>query len=206
MRRRLATQIGACLLILCVLSADAAWGQEKKKDGKKPDAAQKEEEPANTVDLVMARSRELMKKLHARQRNMDPFGLSMDPEDLAQPMHAPIMEEEPEPQVITTMQEAVSKFHITGVIPGQGKIIVGARALGVGDKILIKHLDVTFRLRISNVTLDYVELEDMETGEKAQIKHGIVPRKPPGLEAAPNANGVPSGIGISPMNGVMTVE
>ena len=81
----------------------------------------------------------------------------------------------------TSLQEAVSKFRVTGVCPSRKEVIVGAQSLGVGDNVVIKHGDFSFNLKISKVDANSVELTDLDTGETAGVTLGIVQAIPEGM-------------------------
>ena len=126
-------------------------------------------------------ARKLVNKLDKKERKIDPFGMPMDPQqkgaELAYAVEAPSAED----VVKTTLQEAVSKFRVTGVYPNRKEVIVGAQSLRVGDHVVIKHRDVSFHLKLTKVVADSVELVDTETGEVAGVTLGIVQSIPAGM-------------------------
>lgn len=158
-------------------------------------------------------ARDLLQKLGSKNRKVDPFGMAMDPEEavpdvVAAPEEA--TEEEAGPK--TTLEEAVSKFVVTGLFPNRKEVIVGARNLKVGDVVVIRHSDVEFNLRIDSVTSDAVGLMDTETGEKAFVALDVTGdglpagmfREGGGSEGAASQG---PGTGIVPMNqAALTIE
>jgi hypothetical protein len=159
-------------------------------------------ESESTIDMVMDRARLLMDKLEKRERKVDPFGMSMDPEN--QVVVAEEVEEAA-PRQVTTLEEAVARFRVSGVIPKRNEVIVGARSLGLGDRILIEHKEVRFDLTIVEVTALHVSLKDTETGEIASVDLGIVPDTLP-VGLGPQGPGITANGGIQSMNSAYQVE
>lgn len=127
-------------------------------------------------------ARKLVDRLDKRERKVDPFGMAMDPQDTESVLAMPAETfDEIDAGPKTSLQEAVSKFRVTGVYPNRNEVIVGAQSLRVGDQVLIKHGDVSFNLKISKVEADSVELTDLETGEVAGVSLGIVQSIPQGM-------------------------
>lgn len=128
-------------------------------------------------------ARKLVDRLDKKERTIDPFGMAMDPQqkgaELALVEEGPVAAEDT--AVKTTLQEAVSRFRVTGVYPNRKEVIVGAQSLRVGDNVVIKHGDFSFRLKLSKVEADSVELTDLETGETAGVSLGIVQAIPQGM-------------------------
>lgn len=165
------------------------------------DQGKESKENKGTVDMVMERARSLMSKLDDRQRKVDPFGMSMDPEN-----QVVVAEEEVDaaPKQVTSLEEAVARFRVSGVIPQRAEVIVGARSLGVGDRVLIEHKEVRFDLMIVAITAHQISLKDSETGEVASVDLGIVPDKLP--VGASEGGGIDASTGIQPMNSAYQVE
>ena len=180
--------------------AAKAEAKAEPKADKKPAAEKGDGEKLEGVDLVMDRARLLMDKLKGRERKVDPFGMSMDPENA----HVIAEEIEDAPRQVTSLEEAVARFRVSGVVPSRKEVIVGARSLGIGDKVLIEHREVRFQLVIVEVTPHKISLKDTETGEIAGVDLGIVPGMLPTSVAG---QGAPApGAGISPMSADFQVE
>jgi len=147
-------------------------------------------------------ARKLVDKLDRREREVDPFGMPMDPTVNVQELAMP-MEEVTEEVQKTTLQEAIEKFRVTGVNPNRGEVIVGAQSLRVGDHIVIKHGDVSFKLKIAKVKTNSVELVDLDTGELTGVSLGIVQDLPQGMTREQPVRPTPTETesnGIVPMN------
>ena len=126
-------------------------------------------------------ARKLVDRLDKRERKVDPFGMPMDPKQEGGAEVPMAMDDPIEDGPKTSLQEAVSRFRVTGVYPNRKEVVVGAQSLRVGDQILIKHGEVDFNLEISKVEKDSVELVDLETGEIAGVSLGIVQAIPQGM-------------------------
>ena len=178
--------------------ASKAVTSPTKKGDKKAESGELE----GAVDVVMDRYKLLMSKLDRRQRKMDPFGMSMDPENQV------VVEAEAEdeaPRHVTTLEEAVARFRVSGVIPKRSEVIVGARSLGIGDRVLIEHKEVRFDLTIVEVTARQVSLKDAETGEIASVNLGIVPDQLP-VGLSPKQQGTTAISGMQSTNSAYQVE
>ena len=183
-----------------VVVADDEPAKEKAVTETKKD--EKSKGSGGAVDMVMDRYKLLMSKLEKRQRKVDPFGMSMDPEN-----QVVVAEEEEEeaPRQVTTLEEAVARFRVSGVIPKRSEVIVGARSLGIGDRVLIEHKEVRFDLTIVEITARAISLKDAETGEIASVDLGIVPDKLP-VGLSPKQQGMTATRGIQSMNSAYQVE
>lgn len=130
-------------------------------------------------------SQGLMKKLENRDLAEDPFGMAMDPEnelpEMAAVEDAAGDRQEEEEILKTTLQEALTKLHITGVFPHKKTIMVGAQDLGVGDEIVIEYKETVFNLQILGITGSELKLRDKETQEEAAVAIGFSNSLPAGM-------------------------
>ena len=122
-------------------------------------------------------------KLDERERSEDPFGMAMDPENDLPEIEVPEAEEDLEVDLApaTSLQEALQKFNITGIFPGQQMIIVGAQNLGINDRVVIEYSGVTFNLQIVKITQTEIHMQDTETGEVGIVSTGFGDVLPPGM-------------------------
>lgn len=149
--------------------------QDRRKQGLK----ELQDKVQNFFFLKFAR--DLVEKLEKRDREVDPFGMAMDPEhELAMPV-VEATEEEGDEKVKTSLEEALSKFHVTGVFPSRREVMIGAQTLGVGDQLVIKHQGAEFHMEIADIDTKEVRLRDTDTGEKATVPHGVVAGLPAGM-------------------------
>ena len=128
-------------------------------------------------------SSKVVTKLDERERSEDPFGMAMDPENDLPEIEVPEVEEDIEVDLAptTSLQEALQKFNITGIFPGQQMIIVGAQNLGINDKVVIEYSGVTFNLRIVKITQTEIHMQDTETGEVGIVSTGFGDALPAGM-------------------------
>lgn len=165
-----------------------------------PDSKAKDKDRSG-VERVMDRAKLLMDKLKGRERKVDPFGMSMDPEEKLEIVEEAIEEA---PRQVTTLEEAVARFTVSGVVPKRREVIVGARSLGIGDRVLIEHREVRFQLTIVEITPHRISLKDQETGEIASVDLGIIPED---LPTAVTGTGAPEpGEGIMAIDSIFEVE
>lgn len=193
--------------IASVIAMPAALGQEEERQA----PLEVQDSVASLTKLAdrvknfgfLDYARKLVDKLDKRERSVDPFGMPMDPKDAKAVELAMPVEDLAEDQPKTSLQEALEKFRVTGVIPERGEVIVGARSLRVGDQIVIKHGEVSFNLKIQSVRADSVELVDLETGEHSGVSLGIVQSLPQGMTRNQPVRPTPTeseSNGIVPMN------
>ena len=146
-----------------------------------------EQAPGNTIEVVEkqpvedfsqyseSRIQEVMEVFQTRDRQIDPFGLSMNPAIAAKlELEAPEIAEESAPQIKTTLQEALGRLEITGVLPNRA-IIVGPTQIRLGQEFNLEKDDITFRLKLTAVKLNEVSIHDLETGEAVRHATGIGP-------------------------------
>lgn len=128
-------------------------------------------------------SSKVVTKLDERERSEDPFGMAMDPENDLPEIEVPEIEDELEIDLTptTSLQEALQRFNITGIFPGQQMIIVGAQNLGINDKIVIEYSGVTFKLQIDKITQTEIHMQDIETGEVGIVSTGFGDALPAGM-------------------------
>lgn len=132
----------------------------------------------------LSMSQGLMKKLEDRDQAEDPFGMAMDPENELPEMAATEDTGDPQEQeemLKTTLQEALTKLHITGVFPHKKTVMVGAQDLRVGDEIVIEYKETVFSLEILAITSAELKLRDKETQEEAAVAIGFSNDLPAGM-------------------------
>jgi hypothetical protein len=149
-------------------------------------AQESAEEPA-AADLAQPRVDQVLQMLRARERKFDPFGLSMNPKVAAKLEIAPSEPEmAAESKVKTTLEEALAKLEITGVLPGRA-ILIGSAQIRVGQEFRLAKDDIVFHLKLTSVRLGHLNISDLETGETAVHRLRIGPTLP----SAPNKRLMP---------------
>ena len=61
-----------------------------------------------------------------------------------------------------TLNAALQKLTITGIMPKTGTVLIGGRTLRVGQTLVIHHENVHFRLRLSKVSGNQIEFADVK--------------------------------------------
>lgn len=156
-----------------------------------------EKSDAKSLDPLQ-RSHRILSKLLENTREMDPFGLVMDPANasVAPPFAELHTEEEPQALSVSSLKTALQALPITGIYPQKQQIVLGARTFGVGGEFGLKHQDLTIRLRFEGVHKGELYFKDMETQEVTSIPFQIRPAEfePITRNASPKM-----GSGIFPM-------
>lgn len=140
--------------------------------------AQEHDEEAAAPDPAEPRVEKVLQQLQTRERKLDPFGLSMNPMiDAKLEVSQPEPELAVEPQAKTTLEEALAKLEITGVLPNRA-ILIGSSKIQVGQKFRLSQDDFVFQLTLTSVKLGYFQVSDLETGEDAIHRLQIAPTLP----------------------------
>ena len=187
----LTLRMAAAAAVLLSIAAGFAPAASAQEEELKAAVAMREEQSAKIKKMgetiqnfsFLRFARVLVEKLEGRKREVDPFGTAMDPEkELAELVVESAEPEVEEPKVKTSLEEALSKFHVTGIFPGRREIMIGAQTLKQGDRLLIKHQTVSFQLEIAGIDSKEVRLKDVETGELATVPHGMMGGLPAGMQ------------------------
>ncbi|MCB1230046.1 MAG: hypothetical protein KDN19_07265 [Verrucomicrobiae bacterium] len=129
----------------------------------------------------LSKGKEVVTKIEERERKQDPFGMAMDPEQALPEITPEITSEVVEEAPKTTLQEALSKFHVTGIFPREQQVMVGAQNLGVGSDVVIDYKGVQFNLKIEKISSHEIVMKDMDTGEVASVPLGFDGNLPEGM-------------------------
>lgn len=129
----------------------------------------------------LQKSQGVVNKLDERERKQDPFGMAMDPEDDLPEIEIEDMDEGLEEAPTTSLQEALSKFSVTGIFPKEQQVMVGAQNLGIGDKVVIDYKGVSFNLEIATISAKEIAMKDLDTGETASVHLGFDDSLPAGM-------------------------
>lgn len=130
----------------------------------------------------LSKGKEVVTKIEERERKEDPFGMAMDPEQALPEVTPEVTDELVEDAAPkTTLQEALSKFHVTGIFPKEQQVMVGAQNLGVGSEVVIDYKGVQFNLQIEKISANEIAMKDMDTGEVASIPLGFDDSLPVGM-------------------------
>jgi|GEM_PF-4309436 len=157
-----------------------------------------------------------MGAIERQTRRLDPFGIAMT-RDLALKQQARIQLEsekeelQPEdegvvlPNSENLLQGALKKISVSGIMPAKKIIMIGARSVGVGEILAIKHEGVLFRLRLDNITSRRLDLTDLETEEKIKFPLHILPKSFTRFSKAKGSHPKPPS-GASPLASTILIE
>jgi hypothetical protein len=164
---------------------DLPPGSEPKADPEKLDFLQ--------------RSNLVLGKLLENKRSVDPFGMVMDPGSATEaPDLADQYEEVAEPTTVSNsaLKNALMSLPITGVYPGKGLLVIGARSFPVGGQFGMKLQELTIRLRFEGIREGHIYFKDLETREVTSIPYDVRPAE---FEPLRKGQSVATGGGIIPM-------
>jgi len=137
-------------------------------------------------------------------RDVDPFGVSMDPTKgmelpPAEPTSPDLMPVEAGPTVAQALSNALEKINVTGVFPSRGEIIIGARSLRERSILVVSQGQTQYKVQITDIAPDAVHFRDVATGEEVMSPLNIMPVDAfEGITRRPPEDQVSRG--ISPMN------
>ncbi len=147
----------------------------------------------------LQRSHLILAKLLENHREVDPFGMVMDPANAkAAPFLAEQYQVEDEPQAlsVSSLKSALLSLPITGVYPQREQIVIGARTFSAGGQFGMKHQDLTIRLRFEGIRGGELFFKDMETQEVTSIPFNPRPAE---FEPLTKSASRTPGSGIVPM-------
>lgn len=166
--------------------------------GVKPDAA-------GEVEFVQ-RSNFVISKIRNNFRQLDPFGMPMDPTN---PSEAPALatqyEEIEDVPVLTnsSLKNALATLPISGIYPKRNIIVIGARSFTRGDQFGMKLEELTIRLRFEGLRGQNIYFKDLDTQEVAAVNFNPTPKE---FEPITSNTSAPQGNGIVPMKSLFIVN
>lgn len=154
----------------------------------------------------LKRSATVVAKIRGNKRQMDPFGLPMDPTNaVVTPVLADQYDELEEVPTLnnTSLKSALSNLPISGIYPGKKMIVLGARSFQPGEEFGMKLEELTIRLRFEGIKGSSVFFKDMDTQEVATVDFNTKPK-----EFEPIVKGTTRDTpnGIEPMNDLFIVN
>ena len=141
--------------LFCLIST-LCFGDEDSEQGS----------PISSAPVEVAEAK-MVQTLKTRERSLDPFGLSMNPnvEASLEIVGPELNEIEGLPK--TSLQEALERLTITGVIPRRQAVIIGPRTLRAGEKFVIEKDTFVFNLQLAKVELKGITVIDLDSSESA---------------------------------------
>ncbi len=190
-----ATPASPALAVADTVSASQQDGQGKDSTPPNP-----KDQPDKDLGFLQ-RSHLILAKLLENHREVDPFGLVMDPANAkATPLLAEQYQDTEEPQAlsVSALQSALLTLPITGVYPQKGQLVIGARSFPVGGQFGMKLQELTIRLRFEGIRGGELFFKDLETQEVTSIPYNTRPAEFEPITRK-GKGGQPLGSGIVPM-------
>jgi hypothetical protein len=162
-------------------------------------------EEAKSLDFVQ-RSNFILSKIRNNIRQVDPFGMPMDPTNPTErPALADQYEEIDDVPVLTnsSLRNALKTLPISGIYPGKRVIVIGARAFSQGDQFGMKLEELTIRLRFEGLRGQKIYFKDLDTQEVASVDFNPTPKE---FEPITSNTSAPQGNGIVPMDSLFIVN
>lgn len=175
-----------------------APGQEGLPPGVQPDSG-------DNIDFVQ-RSNFIISKIRNNFRQLDPFGMPMDPTNPAEsPALATQYEEIEEAPVLTnsSLKSALKTLPISGIYPNKSMIVIGARSFSRGDQFGMKFEELTIRLRFEGLRGHQIYFKDLDTQEVASVDFSPTPKE---FEPITSNSSAPKSDGIVPMDSLFIVN
>ncbi len=157
------------------------------------------------LDFVI-RSNSILEKIRENERQIDPFGLPMDPTNAVDTL---AMSEEFEDEKQATslnasaFKTALQDLPISGIYPKRQTIVIGARSFNRGEQFGLKLEELTIRLRVEGIKGTSIYFRDMDTQEVASVDFNPRPAE---FEPITRNSEPKRGKGITPMNELFIVN
>lgn len=162
-------------------------------------------EASESLDFVQ-RSNLVLSKIRNNLRQMDPFGMPMDPTNPTErPALAEQYEEIDDVPVLTnsSLTSALNTLPISGIYPEKSIIVIGARSFARGEQFGMKLEELTIRLRFEGLRGHKIFFKDLDTQEVASIDFNPRPKE---FEPITSNTNAPQGAGIVPMDSLFIVN
>lgn len=156
-------------------------------------------ESAEELDFV-ARSEFIIERIASNARQVDPFGMPMDPTNTVETNRLADQYDELEDAPVITnsaLKNALQTLPITGVYPAHHSIVLGARTFKRGGIFGMKLEELTIRLRFEGVKGTSLYFKDLDTQEVATVEFNTLPAE---FEPITSQSVAPRGKGIVPMD------
>jgi len=154
----------------------------------------------------LQRSSSILAKIRDNERQIDPFGLPMDPtnavDTLASSDEFEDIKESPLLNA-SAFKTALQGLPISGIYPRGQTVVIGARSFDRGDQFGLKLEELTIRLRVEGIKGTLIFFKDMDTQEVASVEFN--PR-PVEFEPIVKGSKQPTAKGIIPMNDLFIVN
>jgi len=162
------------------------------------------EAPTN-LDFLL-RSNSILAKLRDNERQIDPFGLPMDPTNAVDTLAtSEEFEDEKGSHLLnaSAFKTALQGLPISGIYPRGQTVVIGARSFDRGDQFGLKLEELTIRLRVEGIKGTSIFFKDMDTQEVASVEFNPRPTE---FEPIVKGSKQPAAKGIIPMNELFIVN
>ena len=137
------------------------------------------EEPKTNLEFLI-RADEVVARIRNNKRQLDPFGMPMDPTNMIETPN--LSEQYGELEEIPTLNNsslktALNTLPISGVYPKKGKIVLGARSFNQGDVFGMKLEELTIKLRFEGIKGHSIYFKDLDTQEVATVEYNTRPKE-----------------------------
>tara|TARA_R110002096_G_scaffold238140_8_gene429600 strand:+ start:1700 stop:2332 length:633 start_codon:yes stop_codon:yes gene_type:complete len=171
-----------------------------------PETAKAEPSPELASIDFLERSKFIAAKIQKNPRQVDPFGMFMDPTNANERLNLADQYSEIEETPVlnnSSLKSALETLPISGVYPTQKVVVLGARTLNLGGQFGMKLQDLTIRLRFEGIRGDSIYFKDMDTQEVASVEFNPLPKE---FEPIDRNSTQVMGQGIIPMNELFIVN
>ena len=120
-----------------------------------------------------------------RARNSDPFGMLQNPD--SKPLKPKISRPTVQKFAIeaaTPFSDIIHGIHVTAVMPGEKRFLVGDRSMASGDRFPLRYHEKSIRVQITSVTSSAILFSNLDTGESATLNLDVLP---PGMSKGNNS-------------------
>lgn len=157
------------------------------------------------LDFIQ-RSNSILAKIRDNNREIDPFGLPMDPTNAVNTLAmSDEFEDVQESTVLnaSAFKTALQGLPISGIYPKGQTVVIGARSFDRGDQFGMKLEELTIRLRVEGIKGTSIFFKDMDTQEVASVEFNPRPAE---FEPIVKGSKNPTAKGIIPMNELFIVN
>ena len=157
------------------------------------------------LDFIQ-RSNSILAKIRDNDREIDPFGLPMDPTNAVNTLAmSDEFEDVQESTVLnaSAFKTALQGLPISGIYPKGQTVVIGARSFDRGDQFGMKLEELTIRLRVEGIKGTSIFFKDMDTQEVASVEFNPRPAE---FEPIVKGSKNPTAKGIIPMNELFIVN
>tara|TARA_R110000850_G_scaffold130654_1_gene251225 strand:- start:1534 stop:2166 length:633 start_codon:yes stop_codon:yes gene_type:complete len=174
--------------------------------GQAPDETVAEQIDRSEEIEFIQRSNFVLAKIRTNSRQVDPFGLFMDPTNTSDSRNLADQYSDIEETPVlnqSSLKSALGTLPISGIYPERKVVVLGARSLTPGGQFGMKLEELTIRLRFEGIKGKSVFFKDMDTQEVASVEFNPLPAE---FEPISDTSTHSLGQGIVPMSELFIVN